>query len=369
MQMNTFTFPEISQQFRIADKARSKLANCVNEFSINGHGDLRILVGHANLLDRLNDNIENIKLNLASSQTASYNSLSSVPEQQQQQHSSTNVLDTLEDNKDTFSSQTTPDSDSDSEPDSDSASDSDNNNIISSDEEEDQQQQLEYDSHRENNKDNNLYYSSESSDYESISDSDNEYDIDYDFKYENDETTNANIIGSLKNKSQSDFKIGSIAIHEENNTAVDEEQYDSDQDDNNNYKHSYGLSSSNILTKSMSHNNNYSIVSTPKKLNINIKPTQNNIKNKNNKTKNIISVSSTCKHIERIKTITCADLLRKQQHPKKNNNSGNNRNIIWPSLSKSNPNLSSLMTRSNEKKYKLDETNSTTSPTNWIPVQ
>ncbi|QLL31511.1 hypothetical protein HG536_0B03740 [Torulaspora globosa] len=47
----------VSQQYLLASKARSKLMKCANAGK-NKDYDLRVLVGHANMLDRLMDNIE-----------------------------------------------------------------------------------------------------------------------------------------------------------------------------------------------------------------------------------------------------------------------------------------------------------------------
>lgn len=51
------TTVSISQQYLLAGKARSKLLKCASTEK-NKDYDLRILVGHANLLDRLMDNID-----------------------------------------------------------------------------------------------------------------------------------------------------------------------------------------------------------------------------------------------------------------------------------------------------------------------
>lgn len=47
----------VSQQYVLASKARSKLMKCANAGK-NKDFDLRVLVGHANMLDRLMDSIE-----------------------------------------------------------------------------------------------------------------------------------------------------------------------------------------------------------------------------------------------------------------------------------------------------------------------
>ncbi|CAI4056130.1 hypothetical protein SUVZ_02G0710 [Saccharomyces uvarum] len=50
--------PAIEDQYALASTARSKLARCVNVTTRNKDYNLRVLVGHANLLDKITANVE-----------------------------------------------------------------------------------------------------------------------------------------------------------------------------------------------------------------------------------------------------------------------------------------------------------------------
>ncbi|EHN03759.1 Ecm13p [Saccharomyces cerevisiae x Saccharomyces kudriavzevii VIN7] len=52
------TYPSIEDQYVLAGKARSKLAKCIDVNSRNKDYNLRVLVGHANLLDKITENVE-----------------------------------------------------------------------------------------------------------------------------------------------------------------------------------------------------------------------------------------------------------------------------------------------------------------------
>ncbi|CAI4248167.1 CQS_1a_G0001520.mRNA.1.CDS.1 [Saccharomyces cerevisiae] len=55
--MNSTT-PSIQDQYILASKVRSKLAKCVSVTTKNKDYNLRVLVGHANLLDKITENVE-----------------------------------------------------------------------------------------------------------------------------------------------------------------------------------------------------------------------------------------------------------------------------------------------------------------------
>lgn len=52
------TTPSIEDQYFLASKVRSKLAKCVSVTNRNKDYNLRVLVGHANLLDKITENVE-----------------------------------------------------------------------------------------------------------------------------------------------------------------------------------------------------------------------------------------------------------------------------------------------------------------------
>ncbi|CAI4054980.1 Ecm13p SKDI_02G0630 [Saccharomyces kudriavzevii IFO 1802] len=52
------TYSSIEDQYVLAGKARSKLAKCIDVNSRNKDYNLRVLVGHANLLDKITENVE-----------------------------------------------------------------------------------------------------------------------------------------------------------------------------------------------------------------------------------------------------------------------------------------------------------------------
>ncbi|CAI4037200.1 hypothetical protein SMKI_02G0670 [Saccharomyces mikatae IFO 1815] len=52
------TTPSIEDQYVLASMARSKLAKCVSVTTRNKDYNLRVLVGHANLLDKITENVE-----------------------------------------------------------------------------------------------------------------------------------------------------------------------------------------------------------------------------------------------------------------------------------------------------------------------
>lgn len=61
----------VSQQYLLASKARSKLMKCANSGK-NKDYDLRVLVGHANMLDRLMENIERFNSKDTANMSGSY---------------------------------------------------------------------------------------------------------------------------------------------------------------------------------------------------------------------------------------------------------------------------------------------------------